>query len=170
MSTHQQDYTFEASILSNSQFRRFRALAVCNSLDEHELIQLFASMEYKRVNAGATIYEAGELSNHTMNLIIQGAVSVTVPENNVCAILGEGDHFGLFSFLDEQRRHAATVMAIHDLELLSLSRASFNLIRLEEPELGTQMLHFMFYLLSDKALKLEHEYRAVRRCATDGNY
>jgi len=173
MSTHQVDYAVEAAILSNACYRRFRELPVCEKLKEDELIHLFSAMRSESITAGTTIYEAGSESNQTINLIIKGTVSVSAAGSNLYAKLGAGEQFGLFSFLDGERKHAATVKAISDLELLTINRASFDLIRVEEPELGRQMLHFMFHLLSDKTLKFEHEYALehgfVHGIVTGGN-
>ena len=169
MSTYQADYAVEASILSNPCYRRFRDLPVCEKLKEDELIHLFSAMSSQTVSAGTTIYEAGTLSNQTIHLVVQGRVSLSKAGSNIYAQLGAGEQFGLFSFLDEQRKHAVSVKAVTDLELLTIDRIYFDLITLEEPELGNQMLRFMFHLLSDKALKHKHEYAAMHEFVTGVN-
>lgn len=169
MSTHQADYAVEASTVSNACYRRFRELPVCEKLLDDELIHLFAAMSSQSIAAGATIYEAGSESNQTMHLIVQGRVSLAMAGSNIYAQLGAGEQFGLFSFLDGQRKHAVSVKAVTDLELLSIDRAYFDLITLEEPELGNLMLRFMFHLLSAKTLKHEYEYAAMHEFETAGD-
>jgi CRP-like cAMP-binding protein len=128
-----------------------------------ECVELFSCFEVGRVAAGEVIYEADTASDHTMRLIIDGTASVSVANSatGVYSRLDVGEVFGLFSFLDENRPHSATLMAETDVTLLTVSREYFNLIALEEPELGQQMLRFMFRLLSQTALKLESEYIAM---------
>jgi len=48
------------------------------------------------------------------------------------------------------------------LMVLSLKRAYFDLITLEDPVLGNQLQQFMFRRLSHMSLKLESEYAALR--------
>ena len=170
MGTQQLNYAFEASVISNSQYRRFRDLPVCNELDNDETMRIFACMEQLNIAAGTTIYEANSTSNQTVYLITSGSAAVSKPENNIYSQLGEGDLFGLFTFLDDQRMHSATVKATSDLELLTLNRAYFNLITLEEPQLGNRMLRFMFHLLSNKALRSEHEYAAMHEFVPAEHY
>ncbi|MDX8407933.1 MAG: Crp/Fnr family transcriptional regulator, partial [Mariprofundaceae bacterium] len=75
---------------------------------------------------------------------------------------------GLFSFLDEERLHSATVRAETELVILGINRCYFNVITLEDPTLGNQMLRFMFRLLSRMSLKLESEYAAMHEFALAG--
>jgi hypothetical protein len=46
-----------------------------------------------------------------------------------------------------------------------LERSYFNLIQLEDPKLAQHLMHFMFRLLSDKALKMETEYAHIHQYA-----
>jgi len=155
------EYAFEAALAADPLFARFRALSVCEALDEEECMLLFSCFVVVHVAAEETLYEAQTLSDHTMRLILQGEVSVHRSSGEACGQLNAGDLFGLFSFLDEQRPHAATLRAMTDLKLLSINRAYFNLITLEDPALGQQMLRFMFRLLARMSLKLENEYAAI---------
>lgn len=170
MSTQSLSHAFEASILSNAQYRRFCELPACKELTEDESIQLFASLEPRCVNAGGVIYRANSKSEQTIYLITSGCASVSRPGHNIYAQLGQGEHFGLFSFLDKERQHAATVKAVTDLELLTMNRAYFDLITLEEPQLGNQILRFMFHLLSGRALEVKHEYASMHEFVTAGDY
>ena len=96
-----------------------------------------------------------------MRLILDGEVSVKRDSDNICDQLYAGDVFGLFSFLDVERPHSATLKVVADLTLLSINRAYFNVITLEDPQLGQHMLRFMFRLLTKQSLKLGNEYAAI---------
>ena len=156
-----------AARMADSVFNCFRELAICRKMKIEECMDLFGCFEVGQVAAGETIYEADTASDHTMRLIVDGTASVSIAgsSSGVCSHLEAGDVFGLFSFLDEKRSHSATLMAETDVTLLAINREYFNLITLEEPELGQQMLRFMFHLLSQTALKLESEYIAIHQFA-----
>ena len=169
MSTQPLDHAFEASILSNSQYRRFCELPACRQLSDEEMMQLFSSLESRCISAGSVVYEAESLSDQTIYLITDGCASVSRPGHNIYAQLHAGDHFGLYSFLDDERQHAATIKAVTDLELLTMNRAYFDLITLEEPQLGNQILRFMFHLLSGKTLEVRCEYASMHEFETAGD-
>jgi len=141
-------------------------MPVCQELGLSESMLLFSCFEMRVVPAGTTIYEAGTPSDNEMYLIVDGEAAVSSPFHNIYETLRAGDVFGLFSFLDEDRLHAATVTAARDLTVLTVSRAYFDVITLEDPALGNQMLRFMFRLLSRMALKVENEYAAMHSFVT----
>ena len=169
MSTQPLDHAFEASIKSNSQYRRFSALPLCADLSDEESMQLFSSLESRCISAGGVIYQANSVSERTIYLITDGNASVSRPGHNIYGQLHAGDYFGLYSFLDEERQHAATIKAVTDLELLTINRVYFDLITLEEPQLGNQILRFMFHLLSSKTLEVGHEYASMHEFETAGD-
>ncbi len=156
---------FEASVLANPYYARFRCLPVCEDLGCRESMLLFSCFEQGQVAQGTTVYKAGDSSERMMHLILDGEVSVTNVAEEEYECLKNGDVFGLFSFLDEARPHSATVKASSDVALLRLSRSYFDVITLEDPLLGGELLRFMFRLLSRMALKLEVEYVAMRQYA-----
>lgn len=156
---------FEASVLANPYYARFRCLPVCEELACRESMLLFSCFEQGQVAQGTTIYRAGDSSERTMHLILEGEVGVTNAAGEEYERLKQGDVFGLFSFLDEARPHSATVRTDSDVALLRLSRSYFDVITLEDPLLGGELLRFMFRLLSRMALKLEVEYAAMRQFA-----
>lgn len=150
-----------ASISANPYFARFRATPIGQELDVDDAMSLFSCFEEQQIKKGETIYAAGTQSERTMYLLLGGSISVRDTSGNIYSTLKPGDVFGLFSFL-EQRPHSATVMAQGDLVVLILKRTWFDLITLEDPQTGHQLLHFMFRLLSRMSLNLEVEYAALR--------
>ncbi len=146
--------------ISNRLFRQFQSLPICSQMDVDDCMELFGCFDLIQVAAGATIYEAATTSDHTMRLILDGQARADAPQPGVTRLLVAGDVFGLFSFLDAQRAHSATLVAETRVTLLALNRHQFNLIAMEYPALGKQLMTFMFHLLSQTALRLESEYVA----------
>ncbi len=158
-------HAFEASVAADPLYARFRVMPVCQELGMRESMALFSCFQPARAKKGEVIYRAGDESDHTMRLIVEGEVAVASASQDIYARLGAGDVFGLFSFLDEERPHSATVTAAADLTLLTITRDYFNAITVEDPVLGHELLRFMFRLLSRMALKLESEYAAMHEFA-----
>ncbi|HCS13025.1 MAG: hypothetical protein COS82_05525 [Zetaproteobacteria bacterium CG06_land_8_20_14_3_00_59_53] len=152
---------FVASVAANPLFMRFRSLGIGSELSVSDAMVLFSCFEEERFRKGEEIYNAGANSARNVYMILEGSVSVRDESGNFYSTLRAGDVFGLFSFLDE-RPHSVTVTAQEELTVLSLSRAYFDVITLEDPLLGNRLLHFMFRLLSHMSLKLESEYAALR--------
>ncbi len=156
---------FQASVAGNPRFARFRSLPVAQELGLKECMLLFLCFEEREVPAGTVIYRAREKSDNVMYLILDGSVSISDASRNIYMSLRPGDVFGLFSFLDQQRLHSATVRAESALVVLAINREYFDVITLEDPVLGSHLLRLMFRLLSRMALKLEIEYAALREYA-----
>jgi len=156
---------FEATTAASPLFARFRSLPVCQELGGKESMTLFSCFDTRHVTEGTVIYETNTASTNEMFLIVEGEVSVSSRSQDIYTRLRAGDVFGLFSFLDEDRPHSATVKAKSDLTLLTINREYFDVITLEDPALGQQMLRFMFRLLSRMALKMESEYASMHEFA-----
>lgn len=152
---------FIASMAANPLFMRFRNLAFGRELPLRDAMLLFSCFEEECFKKGEVLYAAGSISERTIYIILQGCVSVRDRSGNVFSTLSSGDVFGLFSFL-EARPHSVTATAQEEITVLILKRSCFDLITLEDPVLGNQLLHFMFRLLSHMSLKLESEYAALR--------
>lgn len=163
-----EDYAqaFEASVASNPMYTRFRSMPVCQELGMRESMLLFSCFEPRVIPAGTTVYKADTFSENEMYLIVEGAAEVSSHSHGIFETLRPGDVFGLFSFLDEERLHSATVTAASELTVLAISRAYFDVITLEDPALGNELLRFMFRLLARMALKMENEYAAIHHFAT----
>jgi len=160
---------YQATLESSPVYMRFRGMPVCKSLGQRESLLLFSCLDLVTAKEGELIYAAGSDSDHTMRLVVEGRVSVTSPSLGSYIELESGDTFGLFSFLDEDRAHSASLQAIDDVTLLTLNRDYFNLITLEDPALGSHLLRFLFRLLSRMSLKLESEYAALHQKVTMAN-
>jgi len=157
---------YTATRMANPLFNKFCELPICQQMQLHENMHLFSCFDVSRPATGEVIYSAGSKSNKTMHLIVEGSTTVSTPSFGIYSHLRVGDVFGLFSFLDEERLHSATVTADENLTLLSMNRDYFNLITVEDAALGNLILRFMFRLLSRMSLKMENEYAAIHHYVT----
>ena len=153
-----------ASVSANPCFMRFRNLDIGRALSVEDAMAVFSCFEEQRHGKGEMLYAAGGMSERAVHVILEGGVSVADASGNVFSTMHAGDVFGVFSFLDK-RPHSATVTALEDLTVLRLPRGYFDLITVEDPDMGYRLMKFMFRLLSGMALKLEIEYAALREYA-----
>ena len=158
----------EPLIESNADFQAFYRLPLIAEMKKKHAMTLFSCMTCEDFKAGEVIYEAGSVSVGKMNLILNGKIKVKSESGYQFSSLNQGDVFGLFSFLDENRNHSVTLTVDKDTTVLSIDRAYFDLIALEEPKLGNQLMRFMFGLLSKKASELEVEYAHMHNFAFGG--
>ncbi|MDT8376210.1 MAG: cyclic nucleotide-binding domain-containing protein [Mariprofundaceae bacterium] len=156
---------YEAAIAADMDFMKFRALPVASAMQRQDAMLMFSCMNLRTCSAGEIVYEAGTVSKNEMAMIIEGRVSASDRSGRRYSMLTAGDVFGLFSFLDEERLHSATLKAESDVKVLTIDRPYFDVITLEDPALGNQLLRFMFRLLTEKALQFEHEYAAIHEFA-----
>jgi len=154
-----------SSMTSNVYFSAFKNISLIKEMSEEHAMLLFACMKEEHFVAGQVVYQAGTPAEGEMYLILNGKVSVEDESGYCYDNLSVGGVFGLFSFLDGKRNHAATIKAETKTVVLSLERSYFDLIALEEPKLGQQLMYFMFRLLSEKALKVEVEYAHMHQFA-----
>lgn len=152
---------YAATRTSEPLFRQFRALPFSNQFTLTDSIHLFSCFEQSRHAAGDLIYRAGEASENTLFIIISGKVAIANPDDNLDLRLAAGDQFGLFSFLDQQRNHSATASCLAETTLLRINRPYFDMISVENGELGNLLLRFMFQLLMNTSLKLGNEYHTA---------
>jgi signal-transduction protein with cAMP-binding, CBS, and nucleotidyltransferase domain len=158
----------EPLIETNADFQAFYSLPLIAEMKKKHAMTLFSCMKCEDFQEGDVIYEAGTPSKGKMNLILDGKVNVKSESGHPFSSLKAGDVFGLFSFLDENRNHSVTLTVNKATRVLSIDRYFFNLIALEEPKLGNQLMRFMFRLLSKKASELEVEYAHMHNFAFGG--
>jgi CRP-like cAMP-binding protein len=156
---------YEAAIVADQNFIKFRGTPIVSTMKSQDAMLMFNCMNVRTFSAGEIIYETGSFSKNEISMIIEGKVSVIDHSGHQYSLLNAGDVFGLFSFLDEERLHSATLKAERDVKVLTIERLYFNVITLEDPVLGNQLLRFMFRLLTEMALQLEHEYAAMHEFA-----
>ncbi len=135
---------YAAAGMSGSVFNRFRKLPICRNMEVEECMDLFSCFEVRQAAVGEVIYETETTSGRTMHLIVDGVVSVYSANSLMddCSRLEAGDVFGLPSFLNADYLRPATLKAESDVTVLSINREYFNLITVECPQLGNQLLRF----------------------------
>lgn len=90
--------------------------------------------------AGAHVVTQGELGD-CLYLIVQGEVRVHIDGEEV-AWLGPGECVGELSVLDSSPR-SATVSAVTDVQLLSISQEDFFQVLAERPEVARSVIHLL---------------------------
>ncbi len=156
---------YSALIQSNTSFQTFYRSPMLEGMSHHQAMALFSCMKEETFHEHEVIYSAGTETAGKMYLIMHGRVRIADTSGHHYGALGQGDVFGLFSFLDDSRQHSATIQAESELTVLTIERGLFDLINLEDPKLGQHLMRFMFRLLSEKALKMETEYANMHQFA-----
>ncbi|OIO72994.1 MAG: hypothetical protein CO186_04505 [Zetaproteobacteria bacterium CG_4_9_14_3_um_filter_49_83] len=154
-----------ALIESSKSYQLFRQLPLLSDLTDQAMQDLYNCMEERKFTHDDIFYTGGSTSSRVIHLVLDGKVNAIDPFQEVFTQLSTGDVFGVLSFLDGQRPHAATLRAASDGTLLMLDRCLFDVITLEDPAMGNQLLFFMFRLLSMTSLKLETEYANMHHFA-----
>ena len=150
---------YSATRATDPLFREFCALPCARHFSSEENINLFSCFEISQHQSGEKIYQSGTPSDMTLRVILNGAIHISATVDEIDLDLGSGDAFGLFSFLDRERCHSATAVSQQETTLLCINRAYFDMISVENDELGNQLLRFMFQLLLHTSLKLGNEYQ-----------
>ncbi len=111
-------------------------------LNEEEQTALFEVMRRQRFTANQTIFWMGDRGD-ALYLVSSGRVAITVPsdkgEHITLDTLGPGGIFGEISLLDGGPR-TATIRAIDDTEVFSLTRADFHGFIRRRPDVAIDML------------------------------
>lgn len=124
--------------LKGSQLRRIRLFADMSDSQAEEFVNL---VEKVKVRAFSPIVKQGEHGD-SMYLILDGEARVTIKVNgkeDTIAILNVGDFFGEISLFDAGPR-SADVVANKDCTLLQLSKANFESLITQKPELASRFL------------------------------
>jgi len=168
MEYSEKEMMVESMIESNVDFQTMLKLPLLKALAHKDAMVLFSCMTKAEFDDHEVIYSAGEASIGKMYLILDGKVTVANESGYKYGSLRAGDVFGLFSFLDDSRKHSATLTVERKATVLTIERSYFDLITLEDPKLGHKLMRFMFVLLSKKASELEGEYANMHNFAFGG--
>jgi CRP-like cAMP-binding protein len=120
-----------------------KEIRLFKGLSDNELRLLGKIAERRDYQPGETIFSEGARGNK-LYIIEKGKVRVTQKaesgETQPLAILSDGDFFGEISFLDAQP-HSATVTAMRETSLCSISRKDFDELAKDNPQGGYIILH-----------------------------
>lgn len=128
------------------------------SLDPSSRERLEGQLESIRVPADTTVFSQGDAGD-TLLLIQEGKVEIRVQDEEehpvILATLGPGEYFGDMALLDDQPR-SATVVTETPCVFLTLSRAPFQQLVLQEPGVALSLLR-----------EVSHRLRACHRRVAD---
>ena len=118
-------------------------------LDADELNELAAAIDLEKINAGKTLFNAGDFGE-SLYIVRSGEVELFIKDNLgqkiILKVAEEGDIFGEISMLDNRPR-SATAMALLDSEVFVLDRDDLLLLFQKKPDAGLNMLAAMSGML-----------------------
>jgi sulfate permease, SulP family len=134
---------FGAQNAGNHQTTQFSdALHIFRGLSDEQMSKLNACMPQRLFKEGDSIFSEGDASDH-MLIVLQGSAGVIVNDEAGREIritsVRRGGVLGEIGFLDQAPR-SAKVKAQQDVLAAILSRDVFNLLRLQEPLIVSQLL------------------------------
>ena len=135
-------------------FRRFSLFA---ELDDRELASVIAVAKSRKYARDEVVIHEDE-SGDVFCLIKQGKVKITMtsPEGKeiILAMFGTGEFFGEMSLLDNEPR-SATVIAMENLELVTIWRNDFLQILAENFSITRKLLAELSKRLRDASARIE---------------
>ena len=140
-----------------------RAFRFFHSLEEADCMQLAEYFECRCLAAGEELWREGERS-HYVAFIVTGRIETQKEtafrgKQVVVGVYGQESLVGIVSILTDEPR-PVTAKALEACQLLLLSRAAFDRINREEPQLGNRLLKGMLFCLSTR-LKQSYERLAA---------
>jgi len=152
----------EKSVVSDPQYSRLRGLDFFTAFSNAELIDLLTFAKWRKVEAGETVLQAGEVG---MPFFIIVSGSVDIFEGSRClASLAKGDSFGEFSHLSgEAPLRSAHVMVTSACEFLMVEPLDIEFSSLQI------RLHVAEALLRGQVRKLLHSNQFIRNLSDNMN-
>lgn len=119
--------------------------------EKEEAVFLLKSMGFSEIPAGATLYEEGDASDGFF-ILVSGRIAVKKQtgfsdRKQVVALLDPGAPLGEAGLLDFPAR-GATLIAVTDSSLISLSRQAFSEMVTVNPVLGVKILSWLMEKLT----------------------
>src|SRR5436853_102233 len=118
-------------------------------LNEEDRIDLAEVVDYVRLAAGDTLFEAGDPGD-SLFIVRSGEIELFIKDRAgqkiVLTVAGHDDLFGELSLLNSGRR-TATAVALSDCELIMLDEGDLHLLFQKKPEAAIHMLAAMTAML-----------------------
>jgi signal-transduction protein with cAMP-binding, CBS, and nucleotidyltransferase domain len=127
---------------SKELFNFFQQHAICESLTLSEVERLMAYLQEKNYASGEIISDTGEVGE-ALGFIIKGKVQFTSFDGQDAAIVGkqeEGSLVGEMSFFDRKPRNLRMEATKKGVLMLTLTRAMYDRIKVEEPFIAVNIL------------------------------
>ena len=131
--------------------RELATVKLFELLDEEELSQLASTIDSMTIEAGETLFNAGD-HGESMYIVNWGEIELYIKDTTgqkiVLKIAEADDIFGEISMLDNRPR-SATAKALMRTELFILDRDDLLLLFQKKPDAGLNMLAAMSTMLRD---------------------
>ncbi len=121
-------------------------------LTPDQLTYIIKYMDPMELKAGEILFKEGDAGDF-MSIVLDGALEIIKEDTwkdqaDVIATLGQGNSVGEMSLIDHNPR-SATVRAITNTHLTTLSQGVFDMILDKEPNIGIKMLKGLTLVLSE---------------------
>jgi CRP-like cAMP-binding protein len=119
-------------------------------------------MQTRRLQAGELAVGAGE-SDRTLYVVTSGSLEVLLPTQRGprrASVLRAGDIFGELAFFDAEPR-SADVRALEPSEILALTTAGFDRLRLRQPQLALRLTLELGRALSARLREMNRRVAAL---------
>src|SRR6516162_2811189 len=140
-----------------------RPKPILSRLPEGMSAQLFARAKTRHLNAGDSLFSAGDAGDGCYRLE-EGLLKVVITsprgEERILAILGPGEIAGELSIIDRQPR-SASVIAVKDCDLSFICQKDFEKCTKQDPDIYQ-------YIVNVLALRLRETNEAVTPARSQG--
>jgi signal transduction histidine kinase len=138
-------------------------IAIFSESEQEVLAKLAVAMTEKEILKGATILKKGDVGD-AMFIIAEGAVRIH-DGNHILARMKEGDFFGEYALLDDNKR-SASVTAEEPCTLLALNKHDFYDIAIHNTDILQAVLRSLIRRMRDMnelEEKLSRSYLKIRK-------
>lgn len=146
------------AVIVNARARVMEGLFLFQDLPYQARIRVGRMISDREVAPGETIVRQGEAGD-TLFVVVSGQFSVQINGREVTR-LGEGEHFGELSLIDETPR-SATIISRTQAHLLTIDRASLRAYCALEPGVGNRILWRLVSTLSQRLRAANDKLRAT---------
>jgi CRP-like cAMP-binding protein len=139
----------------------FEKFDIFEGLNDEERKTLASYFKIKTFEAEDVIYTEGEKGG-TLNLLTKGRVRVSKmikdKESLTYATVGQGELFGLMSFMDGSH-HSASIIADKDTEVVMLEKSDFDSQYDRDPLMVAKMLRHIGIHLCEIVKSMNTQYK-----------
>ncbi|MEW6088430.1 MAG: cyclic nucleotide-binding domain-containing protein [bacterium] len=117
-------------------------ISIFKDLDEEEIKKIAGIANEKTYPPKTVIFSEGQAGSKLF-IVKQGSVRITKViregEKQILDVVEEGEYFGKMSFIDGGE-HSATVETINETTLISIEKADFEKLAVDDPEGGFRIM------------------------------
>ena len=142
------------------QLRTLQSFFLFHDLTDVELMRVLRIVYTLRIGRGEVVIQEGNVGNELF-MLVDGQVDATL-QGEKLATLTAGNHFGELSLIDDQRR-SATIIAVTDVVLLTISRQDFVALITDEPVLANKLLWSFLKNVSKRVRVLSVQVKGLQQ-------